>query len=116
VNPPRIEVLSDSFVKSQTIAADLYFDFAAPIEDQLPEWSSSKFEFVYIARKLLESPKISSILHDWIDQVFGHRLSDDQLKLFPKSHPSRPPVSRLPSFECDIKLRPSIKKQEFSRL
>ncbi|OHS95234.1 Beige/BEACH domain containing protein [Tritrichomonas foetus] len=38
---------------------------------ELPLWASDEEEFIYMHRKLLESPKVSQYLNKWIDMIFG---------------------------------------------
>lgn len=43
----------------------------------LPEWCSSREEFIRTHRDLLESDQVSYQLHNWIDLVFGFKLSGE---------------------------------------
>ncbi|EAY02572.1 Beige/BEACH domain containing protein [Trichomonas vaginalis G3] len=40
---------------------------------ELPKWSKNATEFVYLHRKILESPKVTENLHHWIDLIWGVR-------------------------------------------
>ena len=44
---------------------------------ELPLWSESPFDFVYIQRKALESDFVSKHLNNWIDLIFGIYLKKD---------------------------------------
>jgi len=47
----------------------------------IPEWASSKEEFIQIHMKALESDQVSKQLHCWIDLTFGYLLSgEDAIK------------------------------------
>jgi hypothetical protein len=110
VFPPVLTELHDqkSLVKSykkieSVLFCDFYFNFSkAP--DELPNWAASKFEYVYLMRKALESQAVSRILHEWIDNVFGPKSA----KLFLKPHPSRP-ARVFPDVEFHYKLPNRLK-------
>ena len=40
---------------------------------ELPKWASSSMEFIYIHRKVLESDRVSEMLHQWIDLMWGYK-------------------------------------------
>uniref|UniRef100_H2YJ53 BEACH domain-containing protein n=1 Tax=Ciona savignyi TaxID=51511 RepID=H2YJ53_CIOSA len=40
----------------------------------LPEWSQSPQQFVIQHMEMLESPQVSSKLHEWVDVTFGYKL------------------------------------------
>jgi hypothetical protein len=56
-SPPR-ELIPEYFAAPEVITAP---NFA------LPMWADSPFDFVYIHRRLLEHPAVSTRLHHWID-------------------------------------------------
>ena len=43
----------------------------------VPSWCSSPQELVNVHRQILESDSVSSNLHNWIDLVFGYKLSGE---------------------------------------
>jgi hypothetical protein len=98
-----VQAVSEPF-EGPVVRADFFFDpQSAPKE--LPHWAGSPFEFVYIARRLLESRKIRAILHQWIDVVFGvHSLSG---RVFTKPHPPAPdfPLFERRKFSVRLKRR-----------
>jgi hypothetical protein len=107
----RVESLRDSFVDSSAIMSDFFFDFSLVPDTGLPKWARSRFEFVYNARKLLESPAVSRNLHDWINRAYGQRLlsSTDAVQLFHKVHPARELFDERSSLDCEMKIGSSIK-------
>ena len=100
--------LGKAFVRTNTILPDLYCDpLVLETDTRLPKWSASRYEFVYRARKLLESPNISLILNQWIDRVFGPKSRQQpQFVLFNKAHPARNVVEQLQfkEFECNLNM------------
>jgi hypothetical protein len=94
----------DSFVGQLLVLSDFFFDpHSAP--KVLPEWASSPFEFIYLARRILESPKIRAILHQWIDAAFG--IQSTREKVFLKPHPPAPalPILEAKTFEARLPRR-----------
>lgn len=107
----RADDLAKAFVGKPTILPDLYCDpFALTEDTSLPEWASSRHEFVYRARKVLESPSISLILHQWIDRIFGLKARiNPQFVLFHKKHPSRNVVEKIQFSEFDCPVNTPLK-------
>ena len=53
----------------------------------LPTWAKSPIDFVYKHRKMLESDKVSLLLHEWFTLVFGNLI-------FPGPHPRKTLVKK----------------------
>ena len=83
--------LSETVASNRFVAPEFfYFPHVIDARDTLPRWASSKFEFVYLHRKLLESQAVSSILNQWIDSIFGMRaIRIPHRQLFRTPHPQR---------------------------
>ena len=110
VNAMNQESLESTFVRQGTVPADFYFDpLAIPEHAVLPDWASSRHEFVYRARQILESPSISMILSQWIDRVFGWRCRHSSRKLFSKEHPQRNVVEEIQFKDYEIKLEADVR-------
>jgi hypothetical protein len=112
VNPSQhIDPLRQAFCNGSTVIPDFFFDFAIVQNSELPKWASSRFEFTYNARKLLESDAVSQNVHEWIDRAFGVKSpeSGDTLPLFTRPHPSRGPLDTSPSPDYQLKLSAPIK-------
>lgn len=45
---------------------------------ELPNWTQSAFEFIYLHRKALESDYVSSMLNHWIDLIWGFKQRGDE--------------------------------------
>lgn len=90
--------LHDELSKSCYLPPEYYY-FPEIIQnsDKLPEWASNKYEFVYMARKKLESLKISVELSKWIESIWGMKNQaqvPNHIKLFGEGsvHPDRNPI------------------------
>jgi hypothetical protein len=59
---------------------------------ELPGWCASPSEFVRAHREALESPRVSALLHTWIDLAFGYQLSGDAA--FQAKNVALPPSAR----------------------
>jgi len=47
----------------------------------LPKWTTSAYEYVYLHRKLLESEFISKNIHQWIDLIWGYKQRGNEALL-----------------------------------
>jgi hypothetical protein len=111
VNPSQyINPLRQAFCNGSAVIPDFFFDFAIVQDSELPKWASSRFEFTYNARKLLESDTVSKNLSKWIDRVFGVKSPDsaDTLRLFTRPHPPRGPVEASPLSNYQLKVSAPI--------
>ncbi|OHT16200.1 hypothetical protein TRFO_13357 [Tritrichomonas foetus] len=97
VSPLNDQKFRESFVENLVVAPEYYFDSSVIKPASLPTWAKTKYEFVYVARKKLESLDVS-----WfINRLFGPNKSRDNqnLTLFTKPHPTRNPhFQQFPNF------------------
>jgi hypothetical protein len=94
-------------VNHHKVLPEFYFDPSLfPDDFAFPQWAKSGHEFIYVARKILESSKISEILPQWIDSVFGPKSPACRMArtLFHKPHPARRPFRELPHLELKLNL------------
>jgi hypothetical protein len=112
VNPSQhIDPLRQVFCNGSTVIPDFFFDFAIVQNRELPKWASSRFEFSYGARRLLESDAVSNSLHEWIDRAFGVKSPDsvDTVRLFIRLHPPRRLAEESPSPDYQLRLTAPIR-------
>ncbi|GAY35570.1 hypothetical protein CUMW_017090 [Citrus unshiu] len=70
----------------------------------VPPWAGSPEEFIKLHRDALESDRVSSRIHHWIDITFGYKMSgqaaiDAKNVMLPSSEPTKPKsVGRLQLF------------------
>ena len=80
--------LKESMERSDAVRADYYF--RAESIDEIPPWAKSSFDCMVKLRRILESNHITSILHQWIDQVFiKNAPSLLNMNIFKGEHPPR---------------------------
>ncbi|EOA22149.1 hypothetical protein CARUB_v10002715mg [Capsella rubella] len=54
----------------------IFFSIHPSMSDlAVPPWASSPEEFIKLHRDALESPRVSSLMHHWIDITFGYKMS-----------------------------------------
>lgn len=101
--------LKEVFVDQLLVQPEFFFDPSIVSNCSLPTWAKTKFEFVYLSRKKLESYDISQ----FIDYAFGVKINSspssrnssngEKRKLFKKEHPKRiekfeqPKTNRFPT-------------------
>jgi hypothetical protein len=107
--PIAFESLEEAFTGRLKVLAEFYFD-ASVLPAALPPWATSPHEFVYTARKLLESAEIAEALPEWINLVFTARSKECPMArtLFTRPHPPRG-ICAVPRFEFRHNLGRSIK-------
>jgi hypothetical protein len=76
---------------------------------ELPPWSKSSFDFIYLHRKALE--KIDC-LNVWIDQIFGYELKEGK-QLFLSPHPKRRLIPQVSILQKEITLKLSSEQYIF---
>jgi hypothetical protein len=117
---PSIHPLSTAFVGPAVVLAELFYDpRSIPKDSRLPSWAGNRIEFVYKARKMLESQEISRVIHEWIDRVFGclAPLGPFTTRVFLKEHPPRQtlPIEMVP-VEYQLKLGLSVQTSRLFRV
>jgi len=87
----HISPLEQCVMAPKFVAPDFFFFVHLITEDdELPKWSSNKYEFIYQHRKKLESPQVSDNLHTWIDRIFGiFSKKTPHRRLFIHPHPQK---------------------------
>jgi hypothetical protein len=111
--PQTILSLENCFIRPALILPELFFDpTAISPQAELPTWAHNRFEFVYLARKILESTSFTPLLPEWIDWAFGCKSpsSHSISRLFQKSHPLQDTSAETPrDLRYEINLSNTIK-------
>lgn len=77
---PEFYYLPDFLVNENKFDIGVRQQDGVPLDDvQLPTWAKgSPDEFIRLHRAALESPYVSSMLHHWIDLIFGHKQRGEE--------------------------------------
>ena len=105
--------LSDALIKQRNVQPEFfYWSKFLDHFHELPNWSSSKYDFIYQHRKLLESQTVGQCLNKWIIQTFGKNQLG-HIQIFP-NHFEHPIKKDQALFEIKIKDNLSVKIGEIS--
>ena len=74
---PEFYSLQQFLVNSSHIDLGTRRDGVTLGDVQLPSWSTSTAAFIHTNREALESDRVSSTLHQWIDLIFGYKQDGD---------------------------------------
>lgn len=77
---PEFYYLPDFLVNENKFDIGVRQQDGVPLDDvQLPPWAmGSPDEFIRVHRAALESPYVSSMLHHWIDLIFGYKQRGEE--------------------------------------
>lgn len=105
--------LSDALIKQRNVQPEFfYWSKFLDHFHELPNWSSSKYDFIYRHRKLFESQTVGQCLNKWIIQTFGKNQLG-HIQIFP-NHFEHPIKKDQVSFDIKIKDNLSVKIGEIS--